>query len=173
MVENLNAEMVGGFTAQELLSRVPAEAAPGPPGPQGPQGPPGPPGAGGPSAAYYAASSAATTVGTSPTNVLERTVPPGLYVVMGKVGLVKPGSTARVRCWLRIGVSAAAWSAVVVPPEPLGAGPWRFGTVVPLFRVAEVTSDQPSVALQCQSYDGDVTTRYPVLVAIPVLEPPA
>lgn len=41
MVENLNAEMVGGFTAQELLSRVASDPVQGPPGPKGDPGAPG------------------------------------------------------------------------------------------------------------------------------------
>ena len=44
MVQNLNAEMVGGLTAPQLLARAPQEAAAGPAGPPGPQGPQGPAG---------------------------------------------------------------------------------------------------------------------------------
>ncbi|MEX2196667.1 MAG: hypothetical protein WD844_15410 [Thermoleophilaceae bacterium] len=41
MVQNLNAEMVGGLTAQQLLARAPQEAAAGAQGPPGPAGPEG------------------------------------------------------------------------------------------------------------------------------------
>jgi hypothetical protein len=142
----------------------------GPAGSQGPAGPAGPQGPAGSSGAGHVYSFSDQTDffslsgGSNPVQVASLTMPPGMYLIQGKVGIVNRDLDAQGgSCQLNINGSRADFDAVALPSVTYGDNPQ---TYLPLSATADLTTAGGTVTITCATFDGVV--RIVVLTALQV-----